>query len=108
MRCRRQLQENAGLWVDELLLLREAVVLLTQRIGGESRAVGFVGGQALDAVDAVGGGGGAVVRRGVADEIGAAAWNGLASVARIGLELRILPGIEIGRASCRERVCQYV
>src|SRR3546814_5791453 len=82
---------------DLLLLLREAVVLLTQRIGGKARAVGFVGGQALDAVDAVGGGGGALVRREVADETGAAAWNGLAPVAR-----------KIGKASCRERVCQYV
>src|SRR3546814_15925835 len=74
-----------------------------------ARAVGFVGGQALDAVDAVGGGGGALVRREVADEIGAAAWNGLAPVARIGLELRLLAGIDqIGRASCRDRVCPYV
>src|SRR3546814_8768098 len=88
MRCRRQLQENAVLAADELLLLCEAVVLLAEGIGGEARAVGFVGGQALDAVDAVGGGGGALVRREVADEIGAAAWNGLAPVARIGLELR--------------------
>src|SRR3546814_16035111 len=95
MRCRRQLQENAVLAADELLLLCEAVVLLAEGIGGEARAVGFVGGQALDAVDAVGGGGGALVRREVADEIGAAAWTGLAPVARIGLALFLLYGIDL-------------
>src|SRR3546814_18053798 len=95
MRRRGQLQEEAVLAADELLLLREAVVLLAQRIGGEARAVDLVGGQALDAVDAVGGGSGDLVRREVADEIGAATWNGLAPVARIGLEMRLLAGIEL-------------
>src|SRR3546814_20053508 len=88
MRRRRELQENPVLAADKLLLLREAVVLAAEGIGGEARAVGLVGGQALDRVDAVGGGGGALVRREVADEVGAAARDRLAPVARVGLELR--------------------
>src|SRR3546814_9497532 len=70
MRRRRELQENPVLAADKLLLLREAVVLAAEGNGGEARAVGLVGGQALDRVDAVGGGGGALVRREVADEVG--------------------------------------
>src|SRR3546814_8548577 len=84
MRRRRELQENPVLAADKLLLLREAVVLAAEGIGGEARAVGLVGGQALDRVDAVGGGGGALVRREVADEVGAAARDRLAPVARVG------------------------
>src|SRR3546814_17980232 len=95
MRRRRELQENPVLAADKLLLLREAVVLAAEGIGGEARAVGLVGGQALDRVDAVGGGGEALVRREVADEVGAAARDRLAPVARVGLELRLLEGVDL-------------
>src|SRR5512138_176960 len=81
MRRRGQLQENPVLAQDEAFLAGEAVVLLAERVGGEAGAVGLVGGQALDRVDAVGGGGRALVRREVADELGAAARDRLAPVA---------------------------
>src|SRR5512138_1085150 len=92
---RGQLQEDAVLAQDEAFLAGEAVVLLAERVGGEAGAVGLVGGQALDRVDAVGGGGRALVRREVADELGAAARDRLAPVARVGLEQRLFEGVDL-------------
>ena len=73
MRGRGQFQEGAILAYQETLALRELVILSRQRVGSEPRFVRLVGGEALDRIDAIGKRRGALVRREVADEIGAAA-----------------------------------
>src|SRR5262245_52729438 len=95
MRRRRQRQERAVLAGYQALAPRECEVLSCQRIGHEPLAVLLVGGEALDGVDAVGERGRALVRRKVAEEVCAAARDGLAPVARVLEELSLLRRVDV-------------
>ena len=83
MRSGDELQENPILLEDELLLAGEIVIGAPQRISGQSCAIGFIGGEVFDVVDAIGGGGRTFMRAEIADQVRTAAGNGLAPVARI-------------------------
>ena len=95
MRCRDELEEGPVLAQQEALGLGEGVVLAPLRIGGEAGAVGLVGCEALDVVDAVGQGGRALVRGEVANEVGAAARDRLASGAGVALEMGLLGRVDL-------------
>ncbi len=83
---RYQPQEQAVLAADEPLLASEFEVLAPGRIGDQTGAIGFVGRQALDAVDAIADRARALLRPVLANEVGAAARDRLSPVASILLE----------------------
>src|SRR5436190_12559444 len=95
MRRRCQLKKGAILANQESFAFCEFIVFAAEWIGGEPRPVLFVGGEALDRVDAVSESCRALVRREVADQIGAATRNCLSPVARIVLELDLLGRIDM-------------
>src|SRR5690606_16534514 len=77
------LQEDAVLAEDEPFPPGELVILAAQTIFGKARAIGLIGGEALDIVDAVGGGRRPFVGAEIADQIRAAARDGLAPIAAV-------------------------
>jgi hypothetical protein len=87
MRQGHILQEDAVLAQNEPLLLRELVILASQGVCRQPCAVGFVRGEAIDIVDAVSDRARTLVRREIADQVGAASWDGLASGLGILIEL---------------------
>ncbi|OWK24334.1 hypothetical protein AJ87_22965 [Rhizobium yanglingense] len=70
MRDGHVLQEDAVFLQDEAPAFGEFVVLLAERIGCEAGAIGLIGGEGFDVVDAVGGRRGPLVGAEIADEIG--------------------------------------
>jgi uncharacterized protein YciI len=95
VRRRCELEERAILTQQESLVLRKFVVLAAKRVGGKPRPILFVDGEALDRVDAVSECRRALVRREVADELGAATRDCLSPVASILLELGLLGRINM-------------
>src|SRR6185295_7802592 len=83
MRRRNLLEEDAVLAPDELLALGELVIVAACRICRQPCAVCFIGSEAVDVIGGIGGGRRTLVRREIADEIGATARNDLAPVAPI-------------------------
>ena len=71
--ARGEREKDAVFLEDEPFPAGELVVFLAQRIGDKPRAIGFVGGEVLDVVDAIGRRRRPFMRRVVADQVGAAA-----------------------------------
>ena len=86
VRAGDQAQDNATLAVDEAFLPGERVVFATDRVVPQPGGIGFVGGQVGDGVVDVCRRAGALVRREIADQAGAAARDRLTPVAGLALE----------------------
>src|ERR1019366_4406742 len=95
MRRRDEAQEQPVLAADEVFPLREFEIAPPRRIVFEPRAIGLVGRETRDGIDGIGGGGGALMRREIAEQLGAATRDRLAPVARILLERGGLAGIDL-------------
>ncbi len=78
MRQRDILQENAVFLQDEALAAGKIEIGLRQGIGGEALAIGLVGGEIFDVVDAIGRCQRAFMRSEIADQVRAIAWDDLA------------------------------
>jgi len=76
---------------DEALTPCEGIIFRAKRIGGQTRAIGLVGGEALDAVDAIGGCGRSFMGSEIADQVRAVTRDRLPPVAGIFGE-RLLAG----------------
>ncbi len=92
---RNQFQESPVFPQQEFLGLGEPVVFPSEWILGQSRPIGFVCGQTLDVINPIRQCRRPLVRRKIANQIGAASRNGLAPVSGILGELRLLRGIDM-------------
>src|SRR5450759_3514778 len=95
MRRRAEAQEQPVLAADEVFPLREFEIGPPGRIVLQPRAIGLVGREARDGIDGIDGGGGALMRGEIAEQIGAAARDRLAPVARIFLERGVPAWIDL-------------
>ena len=87
MRPGNERVECAVLAPDESGLPREVEVFLPKRVGLEPCPIGFVVGQAIDAVDAVGERGRTLMRSEIADQPRPAAWDRLSLIAGVDREI---------------------
>ena len=92
---RGEFEESAILAQHEPLAFAEGIVLAAQWIGREPGPVLFIGGEALDRINAVGERRRAFMRREIADEIGAATRNCLSPVACILFKFGFLVRIDL-------------
>ena len=86
MRRGNQAEKDPILLADEALFLREFEILAAERIVAQAGAIGLIGGEALDRIEGISGGGRTFVRREIADQVRAAAGNGLSPDAGIMVE----------------------
>src|SRR3569833_660050 len=95
MRRGGEAEEHAVLAADEPLAPGELEIVAGERVFPQPRAIAFVGGEAVDVVEAVGGRRRSLVRREIADQVGPAARNRLPPIARIGLERVVHERIDV-------------
>src|SRR5690606_35217773 len=95
LRRAQPFEKDAVFAQDESLLPREREIRPAVRVGGKPRAVGLVGCQALDVVNPVRGGGRALMRAEIADQIRSAASDHLTPVSAILVEGLFLERIDL-------------
>jgi len=76
-------EEDAIFLQDEALASGKFVILAAERVGRQPGAIGFIGGEALDIIDAVSRRRRSLVRAVIADQVGTVLRNRLAPVAGI-------------------------